>query len=639
MVENADPETTCVVICGFGPTGAMLSALLSQFAVPHVVLERDLEVNQDPRGIALDEDGIRYLQACGLYGKVFTEIGQCMGRFNFVGGREPDLSREPFMIMDYNTTEGGTGHPGFLCHKQPAIEVNLRKRIKELGVGKVCLGARVTGLKEVQNSVEVTYLDTDNKTHQVSAKIFVGADGKTGFTRKHYLEPLGISLDRIGSTAYEEHWVALNWKISLPTPETHPDFPLWAKGFSPQDVYDAFFPRDFRFICNPKRASVCGRFGLSADRLWRFEFLVLRDEDPSTMAEPHKIIEVVYPYITHSGSRYGLSESNVTYPEDCIEVLRCRPFRFSARSCNEWSLDRVVICGDAAHVFPPFGGQGIASGFRDAISLSWRLVLATQSPTTSVAVDHDKLLKGWFWERKQQLNKSLASTIRNGEYVTQSNSFLIFIRDWWLWFVQLVPSWRHTLRLGYRSEGLIRYQWEEQKSLAFMPTLGGGGNCPQVYASLIGGAKTEGRVVFTDDIIFSRSKRGLFQALILASTTAKLAGFRPMLKGITQGTKGLIFESETTVLLNTTIPPADLPDLGDVYRLATGAEFAADPVLCAARPEPIGYDPFLLAKEVGLDRIIILRPDRFVFAVCQTRAELHEASQQLLSLCERGEMS
>jgi 2-polyprenyl-6-methoxyphenol hydroxylase-like FAD-dependent oxidoreductase len=70
-------ETTDVLVCGCGPTGAMLSVLLGRHGVQNIVLERDLEVNVDPRGIALDEDGVRYLQACGIYDKIFSEIGQC----------------------------------------------------------------------------------------------------------------------------------------------------------------------------------------------------------------------------------------------------------------------------------------------------------------------------------------------------------------------------------------------------------------------------------------------------------------------------------------------------------------------------------------------------------------------------------
>jgi 2-polyprenyl-6-methoxyphenol hydroxylase-like FAD-dependent oxidoreductase len=77
MAEKDPLETTDIIVCGCGPTGAMVSVLLSQYSIPHVVLEKDCEVNADPRGIALDEDGIRCLQACGIYDKIFTEIGQC----------------------------------------------------------------------------------------------------------------------------------------------------------------------------------------------------------------------------------------------------------------------------------------------------------------------------------------------------------------------------------------------------------------------------------------------------------------------------------------------------------------------------------------------------------------------------------
>lgn len=70
-------EETDVIISGCGPTGAMLSTLLGRYHVPNVVLERDPTITRDPRGIALDEDGIRHLQACGIYDKIFTDIGMC----------------------------------------------------------------------------------------------------------------------------------------------------------------------------------------------------------------------------------------------------------------------------------------------------------------------------------------------------------------------------------------------------------------------------------------------------------------------------------------------------------------------------------------------------------------------------------
>ena len=70
-------EETSVIICGGGPTGVLLSALLGQMNVPNIVLEKEKYITTDPRGIALDEDGIRALQSVGVYDRVYTEIGSC----------------------------------------------------------------------------------------------------------------------------------------------------------------------------------------------------------------------------------------------------------------------------------------------------------------------------------------------------------------------------------------------------------------------------------------------------------------------------------------------------------------------------------------------------------------------------------
>lgn len=76
LPSTPEQETTDVVICGCGPTGALLSANLSRLGVKHILLEKEAGITTDPRGIALDEDGIRSLQGVGIYEKIFTEIGQ-----------------------------------------------------------------------------------------------------------------------------------------------------------------------------------------------------------------------------------------------------------------------------------------------------------------------------------------------------------------------------------------------------------------------------------------------------------------------------------------------------------------------------------------------------------------------------------
>jgi hypothetical protein len=96
----------------------------------------------------------------------------------------------------------------------------------------------------------------------------------------------------------------MNLKLTPPTTESHPSFPLWKLGYTPEQVYDLFFPPSFRFICNAERPAVCGRFGPAADRLWRLEFVVQKGEDPMLMSSDAKTMEILMPYITHPGSKH-----------------------------------------------------------------------------------------------------------------------------------------------------------------------------------------------------------------------------------------------------------------------------------------------------------------------------------------------
>ncbi|KAG0645327.1 3-(3-hydroxy-phenyl)propionate 3-hydroxycinnamic acid hydroxylase [Hyphodiscus hymeniophilus] len=618
-------ENTDVIICGCGPTGAMLSAYLGRRGVKNIVLERELDITQDPRGIALDEDGIRLLQGLGIYDDIFSKIGQKMGYFNFISGPN-DLHRRPFLRFNYNTIEGGTGHPGFICHKQPLLEKSIRDVIEKELCSEIRSGSTVTDISEDDDCTFVTYTGIDGQPRSIRAKFFVGADGKTGFTRKRYLEPKGITMEKDDKFKYEEAWVALNWKLTPPTRETHPFLPLWDLGFTPEGVYNTFFPPDFRFICNPDRPSVCGRFGLHADRLWRFEYVVKPSEDGYEMAKYENVKKVVFPYLTLPKGRYGL-EADVTFPEDCIEVIRSRPFTFSARSCNKWSLGRVILCGDAAHVFPPFGGQGIASGFRDAASLAWRLELACRP--SHHKPNHNVLFEGWYKERKQQLEESLAATIVNGNFCNERSKVKTLLRNWYFWVLQLVPRWKHWLELGQRQGELTHYT--HAPGLPFLPNMGGGRTFPQVFCAPYSSLTCNMRPLFTDDVIFGvgvTAKTGIFQLVVLLDSAAEVNGAAQDLAELYGIQTPYIKIHEATYL----IAKADRRDVAEkkevegIWRLVDAGEYDAD--VWRGLPEPLGYDVRRLRREVR-GRYVILRPDRFVFAACSTGRDLICAVNEL----------
>ncbi|KAF9883713.1 hypothetical protein FE257_003051 [Aspergillus nanangensis] len=612
-----DWETTDVIICGCGPTGAALSAYLGQMGIPNVVLEKEKDITTDPRGIALDEDGIRVLQGVGLYDSIYTEIGTCMTRFNFVSGIHTDLKKDPFLALDYSTTAGGTGHVGFICHKQPILEKKLRGA---MGVSPSCnlrSEATVVDLREDDQWTYCTYEDSKGDRHNIRARFFIGTDGKTGYTRKQYLERKGVHMEKVTDEFYDETWVALNWHITLPTPKTHPNFPLWQLGYTPEQVYDLFFPEEFRFLCNSYRPAVCGRFGLPDDRLWRFEFFVRPDEDGNHMSSREMIRKIVFPYITHSGNRYQLSE-DIQFPEDCIDILRSRPFAFSARSCNVWAKDRVVLCGDSAHVFPPFGGQGIASGFRDSLSLAWRLsMLCRHHPSDTQA--HHKVFEAWYLERKQQLEKSLASTIQNGKFVTEGQPLKAAARDWYFWLVQLVPSWKRQLELGNRRDGLVRYTHSD--GMPFMPDLNGGLNLPQVYCK-----DASGTVRFTDDIIFG--SHGIFQLFVYLRSSKELQAAREVVNGAKQLSEAGIVADKVPFVVERMESDGTGHGDANVFELANGETFAQSP-LCHQRPDPLFYDQYLLRDQVR-GKYVLVRGDRFVFAACNNETEFNRAVRSML---------
>jgi len=264
------------------------------------------------------------------------------------------------------------------------------------------------------------------------------------------------------------------------------------------------------------------------------------------------------------------------------------------------------------------GGQGIASGFRDALALSWRLALLHRKPEA----DHDKVLTAWYMERKQQLEKSLAATIVNGEYVTESDPVKVFIREWYMWAVQLVPSWRREIQKGPRAAGMTRYRYA--KGFPFIGDMSGGINLPQVYACDL---RTK-KLSFTDDLLFSPVKHGLFQLLILPRNIEELEELQTGLTDIDTISNGLIRADEATVIIQSTDSRLSLNGRQysqAVTRLATADEFAADPILCKNRPPPIGYDEWRLGKEVENKKFVVVRFDRFTFALCDTSAQLKEA--------------
>jgi hypothetical protein len=271
------------------------------------------------------------------------------------------------------------------------------------------------------------------------------------------------------------------------------------------------------------------------------------------------------------------------------------------------------------------GGQGIASGFRDASALAWRLAVCCRPGFTN----YTSLLSGWYAERKQQLERSLAATIENGAFVTESNPVKIFFRNWYLWFLQLIPSQKHRLEMGARRYGMIEYEYH--RGMSFLPDLGGGRCFPQVYCVPLEAGKDNERVAFTDDIIFAPEKKGLFQLVVLLDSVDEIRTAAQALHDVEKLSQGAIITSEATFAIHDTLAAIEsnlaLPSgSGKAVRIATASEFAVDRRVCGGRPAPLYYDEYRMKKEVKGMSFVILRQDRFIFAACADKAQLDKAA-------------
>lgn len=178
------------------------------------------------------------------------------------------------------------------------------------------------------------------------------------------------------------------------------------------------------------------------------------------------------------------------------------------------------------------------------------------------------------------------------------------------------------MQLGRRKDGLVRYRY--LSGMPFVPELNGGLNLPQVYCRDI-----NGKVYFTDDVIFRNQDKGLFRMFVYLKNSAEIAAAREVLGDVEAWSDGRLIADQTPFIVED-IEEEDWPLTGKylLYQVATSDEFATSP-LCTRRPAPTCYDKHQLGNMVG-GKFIIVRPDRFIFAACSERDDLRRAVDRML---------
>ncbi|KAK3688882.1 hypothetical protein B0T22DRAFT_407582 [Podospora appendiculata] len=470
-----EPETTVVVV-GAGPSGLALGALLGRMNIKVILLEKDTEVCEDPRGIVVNGDAVRISYQIGIGEGLTKRIGKDIGVLNFHRG---NFRQSPFMSYDIREDWLKQSVSNNITQFQPNYEREIRAILGDFPSCQLRTGCEVLSREVDGDHTIIEYLDQSGARHSIRSAWLVGADGKKGVVRKKFLEPEGIKQEE-SEWSYVGTWVAANLKITDPTPESHPEFPLWKLGYTPEQVHEAFWPTGFHFCNDSKRPQVSGRFGPPNSGFWRHEYSV-EPEDNLDDVEQH-FWELFASWMIIPGSKFAraLRKTTVEFPRDCIEVVRCRPFTFATKVVNKWYARNTLLIGDAAHVFPPFGGQGIATGIRDAQALGWRLAIMSRMGSSLSPARRERILTGWSQERRHGWSVSMKATKLNGSIVNQRSWLGGLVFRAWHRLLWLFPGLaRYKTNVAFKDK--LVFTHKTCPDGFFVEKLGGGVKIAQVW--------------------------------------------------------------------------------------------------------------------------------------------------------------
>ncbi|MGW2640157.1 bifunctional 3-(3-hydroxy-phenyl)propionate/3-hydroxycinnamic acid hydroxylase MhpA [Streptomyces sp. NPDC001348] len=350
------PAHVPVVIVGAGPVGVTAAILLARRGVRTVVLERHHAVYPLPRAVATDDEVRRILQAAGVQ-EEFAAIARPARGLRLLDARHRVMAEFP------RAAQGAHGYPQTSMFDQPELERVLRTALARAPECELRGGVEVVGVEQDDGGpVRVTYRDEAGE-HLLRADAVLGCDGAGSLTR-----------DAVGAAwkdlRFEERWTVVDVRTGLPVR-------CW---------------EGVEQICDPQRPATFMRIG--ADR-YRWEFR-LRDD---TELDHERLRELIAPWVD-------------PVPGADFEVLRQARYTFRARIADRWRRGRVFLLGDAAHLTPPFIGQGLCAGLRDAHNLTWKLALVLRHGA------EERLLDTYESERKPHARHVIRLAVAMGWAMT-----------------------------------------------------------------------------------------------------------------------------------------------------------------------------------------------------------------------------
>lgn len=358
MANKLNPEFD-VAICGLGPTGATLANLLSICGLSVLALDREKDVYPFPRAVHCDDEVMRILQWVGIADEFSERV------FVNRGMRFVDYDRN--LLLDWPRPQqisNNGWHASYRFH-QPDFERLLRDALYRRPATKIELGALVEDVEERDGAVTIRY-STKEGAQEACAAYVVGCDG----ARSKIRQLMKSSMQRLG---FEQRWLVMDLLLKHPMPELG-DFTLQ--------------------FCDPERpATYCRNVG---DRR-RWEFALSEGQTDEEMLRPERAWELLSRWIT---------------PDDAV-LERQAIYTFKSEVADTWRRGRLLVAGDAAHLTPPFMGQGMCAGIRDAANLAWKIAVCCRGRADL------SLLDTYESERKPNVVKYIETAVDLGELINR----------------------------------------------------------------------------------------------------------------------------------------------------------------------------------------------------------------------------